>query len=91
MVLVQKYRQPGQGVQYNIQTNGIKVDDAFAEFFHENHFLVGLSMDGPEEMHDTYRVNKGGQGTHKRVLKAWKTLNEHKVDVNILTTVTLPR
>jgi len=87
VALVQKYRKPGQQVAYNIQTNGIKVDDAFAEFFHENHFLVGLSMDGTPEMHDTYRVNKGGQGTHKRVLKAWNILNEHKVDFNILTTV----
>ena len=63
------------------------MDDAFAAFFKENNFLVGLSMDGTQEMHDTYRVNKGGQGTHKRVLKAWNILNEHKVDVNILTTV----
>ena len=85
--LVKKYRHPGQQVSYNIQTNGIKVDDAFAAFFKENNFLVGLSMDGTQEMHDTYRVNKGGQGTHKRVLKAWNILNEHKVDVNILTTV----
>ena len=85
--LVNKYRRPGQQVSYTIQTNGIKVDDGFAAFFKENNFLVGLSMDGTPEMHDTYRVNKGGQGTHKRVLKAWNILNEHKVDVNILTTV----
>ncbi len=85
--LVRKYRRPGQQVAYTIQTNGIKVDDGFAAFFKENNFLVGLSMDGTPEMHDTYRVNKGGQGTHKRVLKAWNILNEHGVDVNILTTV----
>jgi uncharacterized protein len=85
--LVRKYKKPGQTVMHNIQTNGIKVDDKFAEFFKENHFLVGLSMDGTQEMHDTYRVNKGGQGTHKRVVKAWQILMEHGVDVNILCTV----
>ena len=85
--LVRKYQKPGQTVMHNIQTNGIKVDQEFAEFFKENHFLVGLSMDGPQEMHDTYRVNKGGQGTHKRVVKAWQILMEHGVDVNILCTV----
>ena len=85
--LVSKYKKPGQTVMHNIQTNGIKVEDEYAEFFNENHFLVGLSMDGPQEMHDAYRVNKGGQGTHKRVVKAWQILMEHGVDVNILCTV----
>jgi uncharacterized protein len=85
--LVRKYKKPSQTVMHNIQTNGIKVDDEYAEFFKENHFLVGLSMDGTQEMHDTYRVNKGGQGTHKRVVKAWQILMEHGVDVNILCTV----
>ena len=85
--LVSKYKKPGQTVMHNIQTNGIKVEDEYAEFFKENHFLVGLSMDGTQEMHDAYRVNKGGQGTHKRVVKAWQILMEHGVDVNILCTV----
>jgi uncharacterized protein len=85
--LVRKYQKAGQTVMHNIQTNGIKVDEEFANFFKENHFLVGLSMDGPQEMHDTYRVNKGGQGTHKRVEKAWQILIDHGVDVNILCTV----
>jgi uncharacterized protein len=87
IVLVHKYRKPGQTVMHTIQTNGVKINDEFAVFFKENNFLVGLSMDGPQEMHDTYRVNKGGQGTHKRVLKAWQILREHGVDVNILCTV----
>jgi len=85
--LVRKYQKPGQTVMHTIQTNGTLVDDTFAEFFKEHHFLVGLSMDGPREMHDAYRVDKGGKGTHESVVKAWKILNEHGVDVNILTTV----
>jgi uncharacterized protein len=85
--VVEKYKKPGQIIQHTIQTNGIGIDDDWAAFFHANNVLVGLSMDGPRKMHDTYRVNKGGQGTFDRVLKAWNTLNEHKVDVNILCTV----
>jgi serine-type anaerobic sulfatase-maturating enzyme len=85
--LVRKYQKPGQTVMHTIQTNGTLVDDPFAVFFKEHHFLVGLSMDGPREMHDAYRVDKGGKGTHHRVVKAWNILNQHGVDVNILTTV----
>jgi uncharacterized protein len=85
--LVRKYQKPGQTVMHTIQTNGTLVDDTFAEFFKEHHFLVGLSMDGPREMHDTYRVDKGGKGTHHRVVEAWNVLNKHGVDVNILCTI----
>jgi uncharacterized protein len=72
---------------YTIQTNGTKLDDNWAAFFKKNNFLVGLSMDGPKELHDVYRVNKGGQGTFDQVYKGWETLNKHAVDVNILCTV----
>ena len=61
--LADKYKKPGQGVSYTIQTNGTKIDDDLAAFFKQNNFLVGLSVDGPQHMHDTYRVNKGGAGT----------------------------
>ena len=83
----EKYKKPGQTLMYTIQTNGTKIDDDWATFFKKNNFLVGLSMDGPKEIHDTYRVNKGGQGTFDLVHKAWETLNRHGVDVNILCTV----
>ncbi|HJS19402.1 MAG TPA: anaerobic sulfatase maturase [Anaerolineales bacterium] len=82
-----KYIKPGQTVQYTIQTNGTKIDDAWAAFFRKHNFLVGLSVDGPKELHDTYRVNKGGQGTFDQVKKGWETLMRHGVDVNILCTV----
>lgn len=84
---VEKYKRPDQHVQYTIQTNGIKIDQDWAAFFKQHHFLVGLSVDGPKELHDTYRVNKGGQGTFDQVMKGWKTLMQHGVDVNILCTV----
>jgi uncharacterized protein len=83
----EKYKKPGQALMYTIQTNGTKIDDDWASFFKKNNFLVGLSMDGYKELHDTYRVNKGGQGTFDLVKKAWDTLNKHGVDVNILCTV----
>ncbi len=61
--LVEKYKKPGQSIQHTIQTNGTKIDDDLAAFFKQHSFLVGLSVDGPQELHDTYRVNKGGAGS----------------------------
>ena len=53
--LVKRYRKPGQPVSYSLQTNGTLLDDEWCRFFKENDFLIGLSLDGPEEMHDAYR------------------------------------
>jgi uncharacterized protein len=83
----EKYKMPGQQVLYTIQTNGTKIDAEWAKFFKQNQFLVGLSVDGPKEIHDTFRVNKGGQGTFDQVSHAWEILGEHGVEVNILCTV----
>jgi uncharacterized protein len=84
---VRKYQQPGQKVTYTIQTNGTRLNDAWCAFFKKNEFLVGLSVDGPGEMHDALRVDKGGQGTFDDVMRGWECLNRHGVDVNILCTV----
>lgn len=84
---VEKHRKPGQIVQHSMQTNGTRIDAEFAAFFKENNFLIGLSVDGPKEMHDTYRVNKGGQGTFDQVMRGWENLRKHEVEVNILCTV----
>jgi uncharacterized protein len=85
--LVEKYKKPGQTIQHTIQTNGTKVDDELAAFFKQHNFLVGLSVDGPKELHDAYRVNKGGSGTYDQVMKGWQVLMKHGVDVNVLCTV----
>jgi uncharacterized protein len=85
--LVKRYQRPGQKVQYTIQTNGTLLDDNWCTFFKENGFLVGLSIDGPREMHDAYRVDKRGQGTFDRVRRAWELLRRHQVEVNLLCTV----
>ena len=83
----EKYKNPGQKVLYTIQTNGTKIDHDWAAFFKQHNFLVGLSMDGPKEIHDTYRINKGGQGSFDQVLNAWELLVQHGVEVNILCTI----
>ena len=85
--LVEQYRQPHQVVQHTFQTNGILLDDEWCEFFAANGFLVGLSVDGPKELHDTYRVDRRDQGTWEKVMNGWRLLRKHGVDFNILSTV----
>ncbi len=83
----EKYKRPGQSIEYAIQTNGTKLDDDWAAFFKQHNFLVGLSVDGPRELHDAYRVNKGGEGSFDQVMRGWEVLKKHEVDFNILCTV----
>jgi uncharacterized protein len=85
--LVEKHRRPGQVVQHTFQTNGLLLDDDWCAFFKQNDFLVGLSVDGPRELHDTYRVDRRGRGTFDLVMRGWRHLREHEVDFNILCTV----
>jgi uncharacterized protein len=65
---VEKYRRPGQSILHTMQTNGTLLNDEWCAFFKEHNFLIGLSMDGPKEMHDAYRVNKGGAGSFDQVM-----------------------
>ncbi|MCU0919935.1 MAG: anaerobic sulfatase maturase [Burkholderiaceae bacterium] len=87
VAMVDRYRRPGQKIQQTFQTNGIALDDEWCAFLKEHDFLVGLSVDGPREIHDTNRVTRGGQGTFDLVMKGWRCLREHGVDFNILCTV----
>ncbi len=87
MELVEKYRRPGMEVQHTIQTNGTRLDEDWCWFLRENKFLVGLSMDGPQQMHDAYRVDKGGAGTFNRVMQAARLMQQNNVEFNILCTV----
>ena len=84
---VEQYRRPEQEVEYTFQTNGVLLNDEWCQFLRANHFLVGLSVDGPQEIHDTYRVNRGGDGTFKQVMRGWEALRRNEVDFNILCTV----
>ncbi len=85
--LVEQYRQPWQQPSYTIQTNGVLIDDRWAAFFKEHNFLVGLSVDGPEDVHDTYRVDKRKHGSFDRVMAGYEHLRRAGVDVNVLCTV----
>jgi len=85
--LVDKHKKPGQQVSHTLQTNGTRLDDDWGQFFKQHHFLIGLSVDGPQPLHDTYRVDKRGRGSFEQVMQGWKTLKKHEVDFNILCTV----
>ena len=85
--LVEQYRRPLQLVAHTIQTNGVLIDERCAAFFKEHNFLVGLSVDGPRDLHDTYRVDKRGKGSYGRVMVGYIHLSEAEVDVNVLCTV----
>jgi uncharacterized protein len=85
--LVKKYQKPDQQVAYSLQTNGTLLDDAWCAFFKKHNFLIGISLDGTPEMHDAYRVNKGGQGSHNLAKRGWDLLHKHGVDTNILCAV----
>jgi uncharacterized protein len=85
--LQQKYRKPGTRIVNTVQTNATTFNDAWCQFFHEHHFLLGISLDGPRALHDAYRVDKGGSPTFDRVMAGIDLAKKHKVEFNILTTV----
>jgi uncharacterized protein len=85
--LAKKYKSAAQHVSYTLQTNGTRLDDKWCTFFKQNDFLIGLSCDGPAEIHNTFRVDKGGQGSYEQVKRGWYLLQKHQVDTNILCTV----
>ena len=85
--LVDHYLKPGQQAAYTIQTNGTKLDDEWAAFLRQHDFLVGISIDGPRELHDTFRVTKGGRGSFDQVMRGLGSLRAAGVEFNVLTTV----
>ncbi|MGH9575536.1 MAG: anaerobic sulfatase-maturation protein [Candidatus Acidiferrales bacterium] len=86
VALQQKYAA-GKRIENALQTNGVLIDDEWGEFLARNHFLVGLSIDGPREFHDHYRVDKGGQPSFNRVVAGLNVLKTHGVEFNTLTVV----
>ncbi len=87
--LQKKYNVKRIKVQNAIQTNGLNINDEWAEFLHKNNFLVGLSLDGTKLIHDKYRVDCNKNGTFDRVLNAAKIMDKYKVEYNILSTVNI--
>jgi len=86
--LQKRYGVSGQEVSNSLQTNAILLNSAeWCKFLHENKFLVGVSIDGPRELHDHYRLDLGGHGTFDRVLAAIDRMKESGVEYNTLTLV----
>jgi uncharacterized protein len=84
---VAKHRRAGTKVEHTIETNGVELDDNWCAFFRRHDFLVSLSLDGPRAMHDAYRIDKDGQPTFEKVMRAVRLLQKHGVDFNIMATV----
>jgi uncharacterized protein len=85
--LIRKLALPGMQIEQTLQTNGVLIDDKWCQFLHENRFLVGLSVDGPKQMHDTFRKDKKGDSTFDRVVNAARLMQRYGVEFNILCTV----
>ncbi len=85
--LAEKYRRPGMTFEYTIQTNGTLLNDEWGEFLAANRFLVGISIDGPRQMHDLYRYDKGGGPTFDKVMRGLDVLKRHNVEWNVLCTL----
>lgn len=87
VALQKKYTKPNQRIENDLQTNGVLLNEEWAEFLKEHRFLIGLSIDGPRKLHDEFRVNKGGAPTFDKVMAAAKLLRKHGVRFNTLTCV----
>ena len=77
----------GMAVERTIQTNGVLLDDEWAVFLADNDYLVGLSIDGPRDLHDAYRHDKAGNPVFDRVVAAARLLQRHGVEFNVMCTV----
>jgi len=77
----------GRHIDNVIQTNGTMLNDEWCHFFHDHHWLVGISIDGTQQMHDSYRHTRGGGPTWQRVMQGVELLKRHEVDWNAMATV----
>ena len=84
---VKKYNVNKCKINYALQTNGYRLDIKWAKFFSKNNFLIGVSLDGYEDLHNKYRVDAKGNGTYKNVMRTIELFDKYKVEYNILTVV----
>jgi uncharacterized protein len=85
--LQREHQRPGTRIHNTLQTNATLLDDEWCRLFKQHDFLIGVSLDGPRELHDHYRRDKGGKPTFDRVMHGIELLRRHKVEFNILTTL----
>lgn len=86
MALQRKYGE-GRRILNTLQTNGTLLTDDWCRFFRDHHFRIGLSIDGPEHLHNIYRKDAHGEGTFSRMMAGLELLQKHGVEFNTLTTV----
>jgi uncharacterized protein len=84
---LQKKYANGKKITNALQTNGTLIDDEWCEFFKENNFLIGVSIDGPRDLHDTFRIDKKNKGSFDDVVRGIELFKKHKIDFNALTVV----
>lgn len=82
--LQKEYGRAGQQVSNTMQTNGVLLDEKWCRFLHENKFLLGISIDGPREFHDRYRLDHSGAGTFERVMRGIENCKRHEVELSAL-------
>ncbi len=87
ITLQQKHRRPGQHIENDLQTNGTLLDDDWCCFLKRHNWLVGLSIDGPQELHDRFRVAKDGKPTFARVFTASQLLRKHGIRFNTVSVI----
>ena len=86
MELQEKYRGT-KTIENTLQTNGMLINEEWCTFFHDYHFLIGLSLDGPQDIHDAFRLDRGGRPTFDRVLRAVHLMASMGVEFNLMCTV----
>ena len=84
--LQEKYAE-GKQIENSFQTNGLLINEEWCRFFSDNHFLVGISIDGPEHLHDVFRRTRSDKPTFHKVIKAIELLVKHRVEFNTLTVI----
>ncbi|MCD6291004.1 MAG: anaerobic sulfatase maturase [Anaerolineae bacterium] len=85
--LQEKYRKPGMRIINALQTNGTTLNDEWCQFFRDHNFLIGISIDGPRELHDAYRHDKAGNSVFDKVMRGVELLKKYNVEFNVLCTV----
>ena len=85
--LQKRFARPGSEISNTMQTNGVLIDEKWCRFLHDNKFLIGVSIDGPEEFHDHYRLDRSGGGTFDKVIRAIENFKEYAVEFNTLTLI----
>ena len=87
VALQRQHQRPGRRVVNGMQTNGLLLDEDWVQFLSAEGFRVGLSLDGPADLHDLYRVTRGHEPTHAGVMRAFALLQQHRVPCDILCVV----